>query len=177
MTVEPPPEDRKRREAGAADTTARRYHSPRRQAQADATRAGIAAAARRLFVERGWAGTTVRGVAQAAGVSEPTLYATYGSKAGLAYALVVLRDAGRSNSELAAAYAGGRADADHLRHRVLAAWPPGVLRAGLDRDEAVDVYAALCNIDVYRELTVERRWSADRVERWLHETLCRLLLA
>jgi TetR/AcrR family transcriptional regulator, regulator of cefoperazone and chloramphenicol sensitivity len=66
----------------------RRYNSPRRREQAEATRAQIAAAARRLFAARGWAGTTVRDVAREAGVAEPTVYATYGSKAGLARALI-----------------------------------------------------------------------------------------
>ena len=66
----------------------RRYDSPRRRDQAEATRADIAAAARQLFLERGWAGTRVRDVAAAAGVSEPTVYAVYGSKAGLALALI-----------------------------------------------------------------------------------------
>lgn len=66
----------------------RRYDSPRRRDQARATRAAIAAAARRLFMDRGWAGTRVRDVAAAAGVAEPTVYAVYGSKAGLALALI-----------------------------------------------------------------------------------------
>jgi AcrR family transcriptional regulator len=66
----------------------RSYNSPRRREQAEATRAQIAAAARRLFAARGWAGTTVRDVAIEAGVAEPTVYATYGSKAGLARALI-----------------------------------------------------------------------------------------
>lgn len=66
----------------------RRYHSPRRQQQASETRAAIATAARELFAVHGWAGTRVRDVAQRAGVAEPTVYAAYGSKAGLARALV-----------------------------------------------------------------------------------------
>lgn len=45
-------------------------------------------AARRLFAARGWSGTQVRDVAHEAGVAEPTVYATYGSKAGLARAVV-----------------------------------------------------------------------------------------
>ncbi len=69
-------------------TARRRYDSPRRRDQAKATRASIAAAARRVFMERGWAGTRVRDVAAAAGVAEPTVYAVYGSKAGLALALI-----------------------------------------------------------------------------------------
>ncbi|ADI04096.1 transcriptional regulator, TetR family protein [Streptomyces bingchenggensis BCW-1] len=41
---------------------------------------------------------------------------------------------------------------------------------------AVDVYAALCNIDVYTVLTGERGWSPDRVERWWGEAPARELL-
>lgn len=66
----------------------RRYDSPRRREQAEATRRRIAAAARRLFLANGWTGTRVRDVAQEAGVAEPTVYAVYGSKVGLARALV-----------------------------------------------------------------------------------------
>ncbi len=40
------------------------------------------------FLERGWAGTRVRDVAAQAGVSEPSVYAVYGNKAGLAMALL-----------------------------------------------------------------------------------------
>ncbi|WP_433333345.1 hypothetical protein [Spirillospora sp. CA-294931] len=39
--------------------------------------------------------------------------------------------------------------------------------------EAVDVYAAICNIDVYTTLTVERSWTPDRVKRWWGEALAR----
>ena len=67
---------------------ARSYDSPTRRAQAEKTRRQIADAARDLFVERGWSGTRVRDVAAAAGVSEPTVYAVYGNKAGLATALL-----------------------------------------------------------------------------------------
>lgn len=66
----------------------RRYDSPTRRAQAEETRRAIAAAARELFLERGWAGTRVRDVAAQAGVSEPSVYAVYGNKAGLAMALL-----------------------------------------------------------------------------------------
>ena len=43
----------------------------------------------------------------------------------------------------------------------------------VDVPTAVDVYAALCNIDVY---TVERGWPPDRVEAWWAEVLGRELL-
>ena len=66
----------------------RSYDSPKRRAQADETRRAIAAAARKLFLERGWAATRVRDVAAEAGVSEPTVFAVYGNKAGLAMGLL-----------------------------------------------------------------------------------------
>lgn len=66
----------------------RKYDSSRRRAQAEQTRQQIADAARRLFVEQGWSATRVRDVAAAAGVSEATVYAVHGNKAGLAMALV-----------------------------------------------------------------------------------------
>ncbi|MEV0201787.1 TetR family transcriptional regulator [Nonomuraea sp. NPDC050691] len=50
-----------------AEVGQRRYDSLRRTAQALETRAEIARAARRLFVERGWAATTVRDVAREPG--------------------------------------------------------------------------------------------------------------
>lgn len=198
----------------------RRYDSLRRTAQAQETRAEIAAAARRLFVAKGWSATTVREVATEAGVSVPTVYAAYGDKTGLVRALAdsadlvadlpreiadlesattpaaqlaamaaydrrlfersgdviaLVREAGRTEPELAAAYAAGRAGGDRTRVEVFSAWPAGVLR--VDVAEAVDRYAAICNLDVFTTLTVERSWSPERVEAWWAELLARELLA
>lgn len=47
---------------------------------AERTRADVLAAATQLFAERGWAGTSVRDVARAAGCSVETVYASVGSK-------------------------------------------------------------------------------------------------
>jgi AcrR family transcriptional regulator len=47
------------------------------------TQLSVIQAATRLFVERGWAGTGMRDVAAAAGVSVETVYATAGSKTQL----------------------------------------------------------------------------------------------
>jgi len=66
----------------------RKYDSPTRRDQAEATRSRIAEAARTVFVERGWAATRVRDVAAEAGVSEASVFAIHGNKAGLALALV-----------------------------------------------------------------------------------------
>jgi AcrR family transcriptional regulator len=59
------------------------YDNSARAASARATRARVLAAARTSFVERGFAGTTVRHVAQEAEVSQETIYKTFGGKAGL----------------------------------------------------------------------------------------------
>jgi AcrR family transcriptional regulator len=61
----------------------RRYHSVLRAEQAGETRRRVVDAAARLFVERGYAGTSVAAVAQVAGVSVETVYATFGGKRGL----------------------------------------------------------------------------------------------
>ncbi|WP_081620508.1 TetR/AcrR family transcriptional regulator [Nocardiopsis potens] len=195
----------------------------RRAAQAQQTRAGIAQAARRLFVAQGWAATTVREVAREAGVSVPTVYAAYGNETGLARALAdaadlaagiprtaeeleaagedpqrqlaamaacdrrlfeqagdviaLVREAGRTEPELAEAYRDGRRRADETRIRVFSAWAPGTLRGGLDVPAAVDAYAALCSIDVYTVLTEERGWPPERIEEWRTGVLARELLA
>ncbi|MFD5553519.1 TetR/AcrR family transcriptional regulator [Streptomyces sp. NPDC127068] len=91
--------------------------------------------------------------------------------------IVLVREAGRSEPELATFYADGRRRADETRTGVFTSWPPGVLRPGVDPRTAADVYAALCTVDVYRTLTVERGWSAERVEQWWTGTLARELLA
>ena len=196
----------------------RRYDSLRRETQARETRAEIADAARRLFITRGWAGTTMREVAEAAGVSTPTVYAAYTNKAGLAWALVhaadlsadprrmlteleasppagqlaamagydrrlfehagdlitLVREAGRTEPDFADLYQRGRQLADRTRIEVFSSWPAGTLRP--DVPTAVDIYAALCNIDVYLTLTEERGWPPDRVEDWWSASLARELL-
>jgi AcrR family transcriptional regulator len=65
----------------------RRYESPRRREAAERTRAAIVAAARTLFLERGYALTTLEQVAEQAGVATPTLYATFGNKRELLFAV------------------------------------------------------------------------------------------
>lgn len=58
----------------------RRYNTTRRRAQAEETRRAVVDAARDLFIERGYAGTTMDAIAQAAGVAVETIYATFRTK-------------------------------------------------------------------------------------------------
>jgi AcrR family transcriptional regulator len=64
-------------------TVKREYRSPLREASARATRAAIIGAATRLFVEQGYAVSSVDAIAEAAGVSRATVFATFGGKAAL----------------------------------------------------------------------------------------------
>lgn len=66
----------------------RAYHSAKRQRQAEATRARLAASARRLFVRDGYAATSIEAIAGDAGVAVQTFYATYGSKRAVLQALL-----------------------------------------------------------------------------------------
>ncbi|MDT7784314.1 MAG: hypothetical protein QOF58_2733 [Pseudonocardiales bacterium] len=65
----------------------RRYDSGARKRQAEETRAAVLAAAERLFLANGYAGTAIADVAAAAGVSVETVYKRFRGKAGLVRAL------------------------------------------------------------------------------------------
>jgi AcrR family transcriptional regulator len=69
----------------------RSYHSPRRQAQAEATRREILEAAMRLFERDGYAGTTMAAIAAEAGVALKTVYVAFETKSGVLRALWNLR--------------------------------------------------------------------------------------
>jgi TetR/AcrR family transcriptional regulator of autoinduction and epiphytic fitness len=58
----------------------RKYDSTRRQEQARETRLQIVEAARTLFFDRGYSGTTIDAIAQTAGVAPESVYAIFGSK-------------------------------------------------------------------------------------------------
>ena len=62
----------------------RAYDATRRQAQARETQRHIAEAARELFIERGWVTTSIRDIAERAGVSVQTIYNAFeGGKAAI----------------------------------------------------------------------------------------------
>lgn len=68
--------------------TRRKYDSRRRREQAERTRRDIIDAAHGLFVDRGYVGTTMTAIAEAAGVAVETIYRGFGSKAALFEAVV-----------------------------------------------------------------------------------------
>ena len=61
----------------------RAYESPRRQAQAEATRRDILAAAQHLFEANGYPVTTMAEIAKEAGVALKTVYLAFQTKSGL----------------------------------------------------------------------------------------------
>lgn len=111
----------------------RRYHSPLRADQAQASRAAVLRAAHDLFVEQGYGGTTIDQVAERAGVSKPTVFTAVGNKATL---LKVVRDVAMAGDDqprtvtarddVAAIAAAGDLD----RATVLAARHVGRVNAG-----------------------------------------------
>jgi AcrR family transcriptional regulator len=71
----------------AEQVNKRKYDASRRRQAAARTRTAILKAARELFTTRGYAGTSVADIAQVAGVSVDTLYATVGRKPQLLLAV------------------------------------------------------------------------------------------
>jgi TetR/AcrR family transcriptional regulator, regulator of autoinduction and epiphytic fitness len=75
-----------------ADAVARKsrrgYVSGTRSEQAQKTRSRVIDAATRLFVEQGYAATTIRGIAAQAGVSVPTVELLFGTKAQLLHVVI-----------------------------------------------------------------------------------------
>jgi AcrR family transcriptional regulator len=72
------------RETVSSDSDSRRkYDSSRRQAEAEARHHRIVDEATSLFLDNGFGATSIGDIAAAAGVSPQTIYATFGSKAGV----------------------------------------------------------------------------------------------
>src|SRR4051812_48493064 len=67
----------------AAEPVKRSYRSPLRTAQVELSRTKVLTAARESFLARGYAATTIAGIAADAGVARETVYKLFGSKADL----------------------------------------------------------------------------------------------
>lgn len=198
----------------------RRYESPKRQQQAAETRAAVLAEAVALFAERGWAGTGMRDIARAAGVSVETVYATFGSKPDLLMAAVdtavvgdtepvALQDrpefvalghgapteraraaarlirrvnertsgigkALREGAAVDARLAQWLADADRRRRADFARGAPLVAGRPTGTVETEGLWA-VAGVEVFQLLVERSGWSTRRYEKWLAETIVRLL--
>lgn len=206
----------------------RRYRSPRRQQTAAQTRQAILDAARALFLDQGYVATTIEQIAERAGVSKPTVFASVGNKRAIlkqlrdlavvgdeepvalaqrpwftqaldeadprrairlhAHNVVqvqqraadlaeVLRSGAGADPELRelwqTAEAQRRLDAGTIIDALLRKGP---LKAGLGRDEAVDIVWVLTSPDNFQRLVRARRWSIQRYQQWLAQTLLDQLL-
>jgi AcrR family transcriptional regulator len=67
--------------------TRRRYDSSGRQEQARRSREAVLDAAERMFLDQGYAATTIAAIAREAGVSVETVYKAFGGKAGVVRAV------------------------------------------------------------------------------------------
>jgi AcrR family transcriptional regulator len=103
------------------------YDNTSRAVAAAATRTKVLAAARDAFLTRGYAATTIRGIAEAAGVSQETVYKRFGSKARLLKDVYDVAMAGDED----ATPVGARPEAVAVREAT-------------SPEQATTAYAALC---------------------------------
>jgi len=89
------------------ESPARRYHSPQRDDQANATRRSILESAERLFAAVGFAAVTMQKVASEAGVALATVYFYFPGKAAL---IAAMADAIAASPELSVEQVEGEAD-------------------------------------------------------------------
>ena len=106
------------------------YDNSQRSVAAASTRAQVLSAAHELFLSQGFAATTIRSVAESAGVSQETIYKSFGSKAALLKAVYDVALAGDADEVPLAARPEARA--------VLEAPTP---------DTSVLAYAELAQVD------------------------------
>jgi len=80
----------------------------RRAEQVERNRAAVVDAARRVFIERGYAGASLEAIAEEAGFSKGVVYSQFGSKSDLFFALLERRIEERAaeNERIVAQFAG-----------------------------------------------------------------------
>src|SRR3712207_5420526 len=92
----------------ASPVKPRPYDSSNRARQARETRRRIVEAAALLFVQEGYSATSIRAIAEEAGVAVPTVYASLRSKANILRAVVELTVRGDDQAAPLASRAGWR---------------------------------------------------------------------
>jgi AcrR family transcriptional regulator len=146
----------------------RAYRSDVRRTQASATRARIAAAARRLFATQGFAATTVDAIAQRAGVAVQTVYAVFGSKRAVLESLLdtIDSDAGLEalGRALADPHAGRQAAAVARFLRQLFTRGADVIAAGRAAGTSDPALRALAARGIARH----RKGMKQVAEGWAH---------
>jgi AcrR family transcriptional regulator len=102
----------------------RQYRSPKRAAQAEATRESVLSSAHQLFLSQGWTKTTIAAIAAKAGVSNETIYAVFGNKRALLQELI------------ARTVRGGEPDTPLTSQRV-----PRLIAAEPDQRRQIDLFS------------------------------------
>lgn len=116
----------------------RAYDSPRRREQARSTRQAIIEAARGLFIEHGYAATSIGSIAARASVAPETIYAAFGTKRSLLTEVVDVSIAGGDGllPILEQPWVQAMRDEPDVRHRLRILAENG--RSILERRAAVD---------------------------------------
>jgi AcrR family transcriptional regulator len=193
-----------------------------RQRQAQLTRDEILGSARRLFAEHGYSRTSVRDIAQAAGVSAQTVYDSIGTKQALVARLNDLirveaqvpaivgasidspdpKVVAATSSKVTRSILENCADIIHALVTGASAEPElalvreeghrrhidgaklivsklqalGALDETLEPGAAADTLAAISDGELALLLRDAYGWSLDRIESWIADTACALLL-
>ena len=151
-------------------TVKRRYESSLRDAQALATRELILDAAHSLFVDQGYAVTSIRSIAFAAGVADSTVYSAFSDKVQLLRAVLYRAASGTSDDVLPMESAEAdliRAEADPVERLRLLVHRSGLqYERGLARLEEVLRAAAAADpraVELAREAE-QQRWEDTKAE-------------
>ena len=161
--------------ADRSDAPARDYRSDQREAQARLTRQRVVDAATAVFLERGYAATTMRAIAAQADVAVPTVEVVFGKKSRLLKAAIDVARAGDDEPVAVldrdwTAAARAATSAEELLAivaRVLA--PAQVRSAGLVlavfEGAAADAELAELAVQLIEERATTAAWLVDRLRR------------
>jgi AcrR family transcriptional regulator len=154
----------------------RAYDSQVRRERAEATRFAIAAAAGRLFAERGYAATSIEEIAAAAGVSRATVFNSVGGKPELlreAYRFAV-RGPGNANIPLGRQPRNRKISAEPDAYKLLAGYAGVMVEVGRRLAPLYEAVRAAAHADpeareLWQLITEERRVAATGIVRRLAE--------
>src|SRR6266576_4661049 len=162
--------------ANKGERVKRSYDSRLRREKAEANRLAIAAAAGRLFAERGYAATSVEEIAAAAGVGRATVFNSVGGKPELlkaAYRLAV-RGPANADTPLGQQARSRRISAEADAHKLLAGYAAVMVEVGRRIAPLYEAVRAAAHADpdareLWHVITGERRTAATGIVRRLAE--------
>lgn len=140
---------------------------PRRRERARATRTRVLDAARSLFIERGYVGTTIGAIAERADVSPEAVYSIFGNKRSVLSELVDISIAGGAQAPAILdqdRVETMRAESDpHRRLRILAGFGRSILERRAAIDEVIrGAASADPEIAALRDLGNAQRFAGQR---------------